>query len=434
MPKSNSTIWKIFDESYRAAFFKLTDVISKINTLPSITCDEWTSRSGQRYMNVNAHFAKESFSLGLIRISEAATSKYLSEKLKETLVKFKINCKFITTDGASVMNKMSKEADLYQLKCLLHGMNLAIQDLFYSRTIEQVKYEVEEDSDEEGFDVVHNNLDDEIDMNANFCDVIGNIRSLMKFYRQPKRHDELQKIVFDSEKKEILPEIDVPTRWNSILPMLRKFIVLFKYMRIHHANINKDFIPNNHYVVLSEKIVSIMSEIEKCMKTIGRESSNLMVADIAISNLVTTLSQMNLDLADKMKELVIKRVNERRSVLSDILWECSEMETIQAGQNLFFTKPTNEDLEAVSNFVKTKSLISADVDLIEVALNAKKFLPNKIDKDAIVENIINIKPSSITCERAFSVCSRIMVPMRGRLSSKHFHKILFMQQNKHHLF
>ena len=84
--------------------------------------------------------------------------------------------------------------------------------MFYSKTIEYVQCKVEEDSDEEGFEVDHVSLDVQNEMNANFSDVIGNIRSLVKFYRQPKRRDRLQKIVFNSEKKEIMPEIDVPTR------------------------------------------------------------------------------------------------------------------------------------------------------------------------------------------------------------------------------
>ena len=42
--------------------------------------------------------------------------------------------------------------------------------------------------------------------------------------------------------------------------------------------------------------------------------------------------------------------------------------------------------------------------------------------------MINIKPSS-SCECAFSCCSRILVPLRGRLLLLHFHILLFLNEN-----
>ena len=80
-------------------------------------------------MNFNAHFGKESLSLGLVRIEEAANATSLSRILLKKLDEYGINATFLITDGASVMKKMSKDTKLFQIMCMLHGINLAIGDV-----------------------------------------------------------------------------------------------------------------------------------------------------------------------------------------------------------------------------------------------------------------------------------------------------------------
>ena len=57
-------------------------------------------------------------------------------------------------------------------------------------------------------------------------------------------------------------------------------------MRLHHANIGRYFTPNDWYVTAAFMIVEVLQEIEAAIKVIGKENSNLMIADLALSKLV----------------------------------------------------------------------------------------------------------------------------------------------------
>ena len=109
--------------------------------------------------------------------------------------------------------------------------------------------------------------------------------------------------------------------------------------------------------------------------------------------------------------------------------------TYQTESKPFFNQPTEQDFEIIQDFISgEENQCDKQYDIYEIALNPKKFRSGFIDKDKIYEFLKNIRPSSITCERAFSVCSRIQIPIRGRLGTKHFNNILFINQNRRNVF
>ena len=125
-----------------AAESKIKDFIKNHDNV-SVSADEWTSSNGKRYLNVNCHVrsfnsegeaVSNKIFLGFVRIQDAATGDYLASLLIKKLESFGIkDCFFITTDGASVMKVAANNANLNQQQCFLHGINLAIGDIFYKK-------------------------------------------------------------------------------------------------------------------------------------------------------------------------------------------------------------------------------------------------------------------------------------------------------------
>ena len=58
-------------------------------------------------------------------------AEFLDELLNNKLEEFQLKTMSITTDGTAVMTSMCTKINLLQQKCQLHGVNLAIKDIFY---------------------------------------------------------------------------------------------------------------------------------------------------------------------------------------------------------------------------------------------------------------------------------------------------------------
>ena len=89
-------------------------------------------------MNVNIHFKKQSFNLGLIEVDDiSCTSEVLLKLIKTKLNDFDLKTSgktFITTpNGAGVNLKLDKISKIHVQICQNHGINLAILDTFYSK-------------------------------------------------------------------------------------------------------------------------------------------------------------------------------------------------------------------------------------------------------------------------------------------------------------
>lgn len=82
----------------------------------TITCDEWTSGSNRRYLNINLHTTTDNkaifWNLGLARIYRSMPSEACIQILDDVLSKYGLSMDGdivgLTTDGASVMTKMGR--------------------------------------------------------------------------------------------------------------------------------------------------------------------------------------------------------------------------------------------------------------------------------------------------------------------------------------
>ena len=102
----------------------------------ALCCDDWTSRQSIGFCNLIAtvknEFEKKHYSLGLIKL-EATDGASIAEKILDRAKQFGIQSHFITTDGAGNMRTMAKSAGFFQQQCLIHGLQLVVYELIFTK-------------------------------------------------------------------------------------------------------------------------------------------------------------------------------------------------------------------------------------------------------------------------------------------------------------
>ena len=119
-------IWKCVMEVEQEVKIHLKFLLSNIDC--SISCDDWTDKTNYLFTNIIAKTDIGHFSLGLIQLVQS-DGDYLAQKIIEKCTEFGLDPKFITTDGASNMRKMTKTAGLIQQQCLIRVKSLTRMQL-----------------------------------------------------------------------------------------------------------------------------------------------------------------------------------------------------------------------------------------------------------------------------------------------------------------
>ena len=139
LPKSHTTVSKYiiqYADEYKEKLIKILEADKKNGHRLSISLDEYTSKRNRSYMGINVHSTKLGFAnLGLSRMIGSFPSEKLNDHVNTHLSKFGIDIAqdviCITTDAAAVLVKWSKSIPCLHLKCMCHGLHLAVMDILY---------------------------------------------------------------------------------------------------------------------------------------------------------------------------------------------------------------------------------------------------------------------------------------------------------------
>ena len=427
LPLAHKTLWKWVEEVVNVAKTKIFELMEAQKSMPALDADEWTSSNGKRFINVNAHINGQIYSLGLARIDEKANADFLSSLVQKKMKEFKVNAVFMTTDGASVMSKMCKNINLIQQKCFLHGINLAIRDTVYNSEAidEPLPIEITESDDSDVLESVDLPTED-IELRPTLKSLIDKVRTCLKKFMGGNKMDALYKITERIGTESVAVVLDVKTRWNSLLPMLRCFVKLFTALRTYASENDEEFQFTFSDKENLTKVADMLEHVELAIKEIGKEDANLMSADISVTKCCTKLDEIDTDLAREMNTNLIFRYTQRRQVYSDILWKLEGMDKMDI-RNLFYHPPSEESMIELQQILKPVDKVSiADADPLDIAKNPEKYKASYFDKDLLINVLRSVKPSSISCERAFSVCARVMIPIRAKLAGEKLDWIIFL--------
>ncbi len=296
-----------------------------------LTADEWTSGRNRRYAGVNLHGENISL-LGLIRISGSMPAEkgrdLLVKKLQEFDLDLETDILGITTDGARVMKKMGRIMPVEHQVCTLHGLHLAVTDVFYKqKTRHERDSESEQDSEDEERDTeiyttvvtdLGGNEEEpdytQVEINDNFAPLINRVRKISRsFRRSPLKNDLLEK---KCQEKNIRPKplmIDTKTRWHSMLAMLKRFLEMQETVREVLLEMDTAFdFPNQDELALLSNIVEALEIVEEGSLELGKDDSDLEKADITFKFMLEELGSLTTPVGRETFSAVKKRISERR--------------------------------------------------------------------------------------------------------------------------
>lgn len=208
---SRRTITRYMDDKYEHLHGMFKREIAQVTTL-TLTCDIWFDISNRGYLGITVHYLHnnkmKSGCLGVLPLEESHTAHYISEILMEGIQFFEINRETVTaivTDNGANIKKATIDCfgASKHIECFAHAVSHIVPDAISAtpgvgQAIAKVKFIVT--------------------LTKRSVAVSDELRRLQK--RDGKTEATLLKWF----------KQDVPTRWNSTLIMIERFLELHEYV------------------------------------------------------------------------------------------------------------------------------------------------------------------------------------------------------------
>lgn len=392
---------------------------------------------------------------------------------------------------------------------MAHGIQLAVIKILYNNNSfsehekehinEETSYIFESDAEEdeyefsEGFNIFDTNIINSSGLETNqirYADLgplVSKIRNVIKLFRRsPAKNDAiLQKYVKEEFGKERSLILDSRTRWNSLLSMLERFFELKLCVRKSLIDLKSDItFSANDFELLSNTILALQP-IKVAVEALCCENANLYMADVTLNFMLNELSVQNTLLSNRLKEELVIRIKERRTVYSDILAYFFDRKTSSAKEDYgIFRKTGKSDItkhiiEIVKRLTKneyssacssTNNTINENISMetqsatlnlsmkerLQLVLEEKSKqafeLENEITQKPtdiaqiiqreilffeeegikgkylmmVFESLKSIRPTSVNSERAFSTAGMFCTKIRSRLGDKTLDTLCFL--------
>ncbi|MEN2498354.1 MAG: V-type proton ATPase 21 kDa proteolipid subunit [Marteilia pararefringens] len=168
------------------------------------------------------------------------------ERLKE----FDLSPKFVTSDGASNMTIMARHSSFWQQKCIDHGIQLIANEIIFPKRQkgpvpsfcqdDSEFVETDDDLDNDPYIDDHNQgdpcVEDAVDIEVfeensivikeKYKSLIMDVRRVMVLVKLSTKQRNILRAYTN-----IAAKIDVVTRWNSTLEMLKRFLRISDHLR-----------------------------------------------------------------------------------------------------------------------------------------------------------------------------------------------------------
>lgn len=503
MPKSETSVWNqihLFFEEKTSDLKKQIATDIKNGTIFSITVDEWSDIKYNKYLNITLNNTETHHVLGLAEIHGSCNASQLKNHIEKKLAEFGLNFeKHIagsTHDGAAIMKKYGNEISAESQLCHNHGIHLAVKDLFYSSGGGDTDTESDDESyqdtdvDEslsDDIEIEVSNLTDDNNLNFENYDsenqyiptfnhktintvLIETRKMIKKFKKSGVKNNILQTYIFDQEKKKLRLLLDCKTRWNSLVPMLERFIKLKTCLKKACEDLEITYNFDNNIIII-ENLLKILKPLEIAVKELSKEDANLLTSEGVYKFMFDSLRAINTELSTEMIEILKNRMNERRnqnlmtlliylttgtipksnndfcfsSKTVVITYATNLMERMSLGENGYSDKDSHDTSSSLSDCdtdeentlqkqlhasiasISKKSThhhihnIKTDLKLLE----ATKTRSSRLDK--LYKAVITIRPTSTACERVFSVAGNFVTKIRSNLRFKSLNSLVFLK-------
>lgn len=201
----------MLSNNYLPALYEtcLTQIKEKIESEAESVClttDIWTSCVNDGYIGVTAHYIDKGFEMKSVLLDcSPLHSPHTADNIKNTIMclienwKLKNKILIIVSDNASNMKSAVERMGYKHFGCYAHTINLVVKHC-----------------------TVENTADERIRL------IINKVKSIVSYYKKSVKATE-RLIIYQKQNGITVPKKvlqDVPTRWNSSLKMLERFIEL----------------------------------------------------------------------------------------------------------------------------------------------------------------------------------------------------------------
>lgn len=499
MPKSETTVIKYVMKFYedKKAEMKVALLLQiKSGNRFSITVDEWSDINMRRYINVTLHSSVRAYVLGLVPIigscDSDATISLVTQKLKEFGINLDSDIVASTNDGAAVMVKYGRNIAAACQLCINHGIHLGVIDVFYKKNMNIIEVETnDEDEDAEYEDddddipdnnkfAVDGNLNFEVEnlnelpqIRADIGIVLGETRKIIKFFKRScVRSCILQKHVLEQEGTKLRLLLDCRTRWNSIIPMVNRFLKLINCINFALEELGKEKFREENIIIL-KGISEVLQPVELAVNELSKEDSNLLKAEGVCIFLMNKLQDANKDIATELKIALKRRIDERRQkdLISLMLFlqtgtypqsnehfSYSSKNIIKSSAKEYFKRLFNcgdegensqeedDDSDSQSDMTMEHSAYDELQKTIMSVMKVPKVSYSKLlllerelklfncdqckrgeHMEKLYQALLTIPPTSTASERVFSVASNFITKLRSQMKTNTLNGLVFLK-------
>lgn len=311
--------------------------------------------------------------------------------------------------------------------CFAHGIHLAVLDVLYNRENLRVRHCEEEESlveikdtnesdsendedyngdNETGGMEVMNELESgnplQITANYDIYFIVKKVRKVVKIFRRsPTKNPILQMYVKEKHGKELSLILDCKTRWNSLVDMLERFVLLKDCIQKSLIDVNSPVVINDGEFQIMKDIIQCLEPVKLTVEAICRKDANLCTADASFKFLFDELTKLNKPLSRDFQQALRTRINERPTIMSGVISYLQNPGAHLESSDLFEQPNT----DAIAEFVKNISehfktnITNSDSDDEDMPLSEMQKEPTQILtlkqklQEAIGSVITKSKPS-----------------------------------------
>jgi hypothetical protein len=365
LPSSNTTLTNYlnkFAESCRENVKLEIEKLKKNGKKFCFCVDEATTIGNYRILNIHLFSTNFSYNLGNVYIKNTCTATEMKTMIQERLSIFGIDLNkdviAFMSDGANVCKALGKQLNIIHQLCLDHGVHLAVVKVLYSQMAEVVKQktnaenvlssspniedidevleqklddfitskfplqnDVDDDTNDENIQNINvidleyeNESDlDSTDYDFSVANLILNVRKVVKFFKSsPSRNSFLQVNIKQKKGKELKLILDVKTRWNSLLSMLKRFSEVLECVKLTLIELERFDLWDFEFDTKLQDIVDVLDDIKTTTSFLSLDQSNLLIAEISITELFAKLREKNTELSLKLLNQLEIEISQRR--------------------------------------------------------------------------------------------------------------------------
>lgn len=152
----------------------------------------------------------------------------------------------------------------------------------------------------------------------NFSSIITKVRNIVRVFRKsPTKNEILQYYVKLEHRKELKLILDCKTRWNSMLDMLERFILLEDSTKKAIIDLKMNSLLDHEYDIIKE-VPRVLHPVKITIEALCARNMDLFKCDVALNFMLEEIKRKKSTLSKNLCNKLVERIKQRRTILSDV--------------------------------------------------------------------------------------------------------------------